>query len=683
MKKMLAVLLLMVAVSSPAIEQIDWESSTLQGEGWQIGDLKIALTFNEAGQLQFSAQAKQLELPKIKLQNINLSCVDFQFASKIVSCPKGLLEFSSKALKDISTPVSFFYNTNSKKLSLTAATLSIAGGNAAIEFEYTNQQWTINSKLERVDLKKLKALLKQLAVSLPELDINGKISGKFSAQGRSNKLTKISWNLATRKLAYANKAGTQAGEELHLTSRGSARPRGKDWLAKFQLYAKSGMLFADPLYFEYKPEQAQKLDIQLHWYAKQKLLDFERIDIDHAKIVNGFAAARIGFADKTTLQLLDITINQAVLPAFNTNYIQPWLAGTAWDDVETTGNLKGKLIWQASELKTLQLDFKDTAFKEAGGLFGIEALNGSIAWDVNDKPHDSILTWQSANIHNLSLGKARLHMQSRGKQAQMMEALSIDLLDGRLHISQFDIDWSGDTGVSWKLDAVSSPISMQAFSTAIGWPELAGSLSGVIPEVEYKNSELSLGGTLLVQAFDGDITLRNLKISEPLGLVPRLWADARLEHLDLETLTKTFSFGRIEGKLQGEITDLYMEAWQPVRFDAHFETPPDDRSRHRISQKAVDSISNLGGAGVGGALSRGFLRFLEDFPYRRLGIRCRLEKGVCHMDGVAPTGDGYYLVQGRLIPPRLDMVGHESQVDWQSLVQRIIAVTQSPAPVVQ
>ena len=224
---------------------------------------------------------------------------------------------------------------------------------------------------------------------------------------------------------------------------------------------------------------------------------------------------------------------------------------------------------------------------------------------------------------------------------------------------------------------------MQAFSTAIGWPELAGSLSGVIPEVEYKNSELSLGGTLLVQAFDGDITLRNLKISEPLGLVPRLWADARLEHLDLETLTKTFSFGRIEGKLQGEITDLYMEAWQPVKFDAHFETPPDDHSRHRISQKAVDSISNLGGAGVGGALSRGFLRFLEDFPYRRLGIRCRLEKGICHMDGVAPIGDGYYLVQGRLIPPRLDMVGHESQVDWQSLVQRIIAVTQSPTPVVQ
>ena len=89
----------MVAVSSPAIEQIDWESSTLQGEGWQIGDLQVALTFNEAGQLQFSAQAKQLELPKLKLQDIKLSCVNFQFASKIVSCPKGLLEFFQQSAK--------------------------------------------------------------------------------------------------------------------------------------------------------------------------------------------------------------------------------------------------------------------------------------------------------------------------------------------------------------------------------------------------------------------------------------------------------------------------------------------------------------------------------------------------------------------------------------------------------
>jgi hypothetical protein len=220
---------------------------------------------------------------------------------------------------------------------------------------------------------------------------------------------------------------------------------------------------------------------------------------------------------------------------------------------------------------------------------------------------------------------------------------------------------------------------MQAFSNALGWPTMGGSLSGMVPRVRYEKGELTLGGTLLVQAFDGAVTVRNLRIRQPLGLVPRLWADARLEGLDLDTLTRTFSFGRIEGRLQGEVKDLYMEAWQLVAFDAHFETPPGDDSRHRISQRAVDNISNLGGSGVGGAVSRSFMRVFEDFPYKRLGIRCRLANGVCHMGGVAPAKQGYYLVEGQLLP-RLDVIGYSDQVAWNSLLERLVAITKGETP---
>jgi len=118
-----------------------------------------------------------------------------------------------------------------------------------------------------------------------------------------------------------------------------------------------------------------------------------------------------------------------------------------------------------------------------------------------------------------------------------------------------------------------------------------------------------------------------------------------------------------------------MESWRPVAFDAAIATPTDDSSRHRISQKAVDTISNIGGGGVGGALSRSFLRFMEDFPYERIGIRCRLENGVCEMGGVEPAEHGYYLVKGRFIPPRLDVIGYADRVDWESLVAQIISVT--------
>jgi hypothetical protein len=183
--------------------------------------------------------------------------------------------------------------------------------------------------------------------------------------------------------------------------------------------------------------------------------------------------------------------------------------------------------------------------------------------------------------------------------------------------------------------------------------------------------------------FEGQVTLRNLSLEQPFGLVPRLRVDARADNIDLETLTRTFSFGRIEGRLNGRIDGLDMESWRPVAFDAEFATPEDDSSRHRISQKAVDNISSIGGGGVGGALSRSFLRFFEDFPYDRLGIRCRLANGICDMGGVAPAANGYYLVKGRLIPPRLDVIGYADRVDWDTLIAQIMAVTVQQEVVVE
>ena len=182
------------------------------------------------------------------------------------------------------------------------------------------------------------------------------------------------------------------------------------------------------------------------------------------------------------------------------------------------------------------------------------------------------------------------------------------------------------------------------------------------------------GGMLLLRVFDGEITLDNLRLSQPLGVVPRLWVDAVARNIDLRLMTEAFSFGRIEGRLGGHVEDLYMESWRPVAFDAQFATPAGDKSRRRISQRAVDNISSIGGGGMGGALSRSLLRIFEDFPYARLGIRCRLENGVCHMGGVGPAESGYYIVQGRGLP-RIDVVGYAEEVDWPRLVAQLKSVS--------
>jgi hypothetical protein len=122
----------------------------------------------------------------------------------------------------------------------------------------------------------------------------------------------------------------------------------------------------------------------------------------------------------------------------------------------------------------------------------------------------------------------------------------------------------------------------------------------------------------------------------------------------------------------------------PIAFDATLATPRGDRSKHRISQRAVENIGSLGGSGAGvtAALSSGFLQFFEDFNYDRLGISCRLRNEICQMGGVEPAeGRGYYLVKGKGLP-RIDVIGNRTRVDWPRLVRQLIAITESEGPVV-
>jgi hypothetical protein len=157
-----------------------------------------------------------------------------------------------------------------------------------------------------------------------------------------------------------------------------------------------------------------------------------------------------------------------------------------------------------------------------------------------------------------------------------------------------------------------------------------------------------------------------------------LFADVTARQLDLDLVTRTFAIGNITGRLDADLLGLELFNWSPVAFDAKLYTSPGDRSRHVISQKAVTSISNVGGGGGGvtAALQSGVLRFFDDFRYDRIGITCQLRNEVCVMGGIEPAGMGYYLVKGRGIP-RIDIIGNQGRVDWPQLMGQIIAGMQS------
>ena len=280
-------------------------------------------------------------------------------------------------------------------------------------------------------------------------------------------------------------------------------------------------------------------------------------------------------------------------------------------------------------------------------------------------------------MYKLGLGKASLHLDTGNGAITLAQATTIPVLDGRLKVSRFGLNHVGTELRELEFEADIEAIGLRALSRALGWPPFSGTLSGRIPRMRLADNAITVAGAMNAEVFDGLITIDNLRISEPFGVLPQVNADVQIRNLDLAALSATFSFGHMEGRLDGDLSKLRMLGFSPVGFDARLYTTPKDKTRHRISQQAIENIADLGGAGAAAVLSRGLLRFFDDFAYDEIGWSCRLEDEVCSMTGLEPApNSGFYIVKGKGLP-RINVIGYRSRVSWPTLVTKLSNINAS------
>jgi hypothetical protein len=393
---------------------------------------------------------------------------------------------------------------------------------------------------------------------------------------------------------------------------------------------------------------------------------------------------RYQFNTDTPLIEAEVEIARAKFPYVYSAWVQGLLYGTLFAELETDGDVVGSISVQNGDVKDITLELKDFSMSDKANRFALYRLNGTaVSHDGLDEGQID-LEWDGAEIYRLDIGSTALAFDIQQSDATLQNPFSLPLYDGELKVFQIGIDNIGQDDMAVTFDGVLTPVSLSEITSALGWPDFSGSLSGVIPGIHYQKRRLRIDGVLLARAFDGTLKIHHLDIENLLGLVPRLAADIELENLDLQLLTSTFDFGRIEGSLNGYVKDLQMVDWKPNRFDAFFYTPESDKSRRRISQRAVDNLTSLSGSDISSVMSRTYLRFLDNFRYDKLGIGCKLQNNVCDMRGIEPTSEtGYYIVKGGIIPPRLDIIGYSTSVDWQELVSRLQRVTSDKSPLIQ
>ena len=672
---LLPALLAIAALPGFAVDIVRLKLATLAGPGWSAAALTLQLNRLDERHVGLVLQVQSVALPEGlgELSAVTLSCARAQLTATAVSCASGTLKAHSSVLGRQHIRTSFRYRFDTGRIDTELQGLRAYDGTLAITAHLADTHWQVKARGEALSLPAITRQLASAGIAVPVVEGSGRLDLTASMSGVASHMSEA--EVETRLLAeeVSDLEGSVAAENLDVSLHAVVKAVATGMQVTLELSGRQGALYVDPVFVE-MPSQPLQLRARFDWLPAGQQLRLQSFTYSHPGSVQLEGQGHFTLATDTPVRELQLEIQQAAFPSLYDTYLQPWLLDSMLADLDTAGQLSGTLRWEQGKLSHVSLDPARLSVDDREGRFELDSMNGRVRWSDAGIPVRSELAWAGGSVFRVLLGAARVAFDAGRDYVRLAEAVEIPVLDGALRIDDFQLASSEESPLHWQVNGLLEPVSLSQLSLALGWPELAGKLSGVIPDVRYDNGNLEVGGSLLIRVFKGEVTLQNLTLEQPFGLVPRLQVDARADNIDLETLTRTFSFGRIEGRLDGRVDGLYMESWRPVAFDAEFATPANDSSRHRISQKAVDNISSIGG-GVGGALSRSFLRFFEDFPYDRLGIRCRLENGICDMGGVAPAADGYYLVKGRLIPPRLDVIGYADRVNWDTLMAQIMAVT--------
>ena len=315
------------------------------------------------------------------------------------------------------------------------------------------------------------------------------------------------------------------------------------------------------------------------------------------------------------------------------------------------------------------IKFNDYYFLNERRKIAAEALNGQIEWHQNRANNDSVLSWQSLLLAGMPIDAAEIAFNLSQDQFKLMGVQQFPVFNGAIELQELELGALFSESIEMSLNAKILPISLKLITEKMGWPIMSGSISGNIPGMVKKDSVIEFLGALDLKVFEGDMLVENLSLERLFGVAPVIAADVKFEGFDLSLLTETFGFGLITGRLSGVINDLRITNWKTDRLDAEVHTVKTKGVKQIISQRAIENISSLGG--IKGAISKTFLRFFDDFRYKKIKLSCKLHNSVCEIGGLKNQNNQFVIVQGGGIP-KINIVGYVRSINWEEFVSRLL-----------
>ena len=628
-------------------------------------DLELNLRSDAQHGLRIAVAAVELPAPLGPVAELQLRCEHLTQFAEGWRCDQGAAgvsksEFGAQALKWRGE-----YKTDgSGWLEFTG--LRIANGVAGVRASLADGRWQAKLNTERLDLRVLARSHRWLGLPR-DWKLNGRLSLTSELFGTGVETRKLSGAARVQGLSFSSPDSRYEGAGLNASLSINGEAVSAKWRGTAQAAWDAGQLYLEPLFLE---TDAAPLQATLRggWDPRAHALSIARWSLSRSGSLDASGGARVDTRSWTLISASFKLVSEQLARLYD-DVLQPFLIGTVGDELKVSGgaDLSGEV--DGAGLSGLALELRDLDLRDGRQRFLLSGVNGGVYWSRASHTRVSNIDIRQAGVYRVLTRPFKLAFLAAGDDVQLSEPMSIPILRGAVSLDAFLLQGLFSDGLSWRASASLRDLSLQELTKTFDWPPFTGTVTARLPDMTYRDRLFNAGGGLNLSVFGGEIDIIGLRLRDPFGFAPVLEGAARMRALDLDEVTRTFSFGNIKGRLDGDLDDLQLVAWQPNRFALHLYTPAQDRSTRRISQRAVENLTELG-SGVPAGLSSALLRIFEDFSYNRIDLNIILNGNLAELNGIARSDGGYYLVKGAGLP-RIDVIGRNRRVAWKDLVERL------------
>jgi len=664
-----------------ALDSIALDTPQLEGNGWRAEGFSLRLhAGTEPASADLSIDQVLLPGPISHVRAVRAHCAALRVVGGVYACSDASAQFVLAQRGRVELHGRFTYDAATRTLELDGVARDAANAPLTLHAVLAGDRWTVDLDTSGYAVATLAPWLSELVRWTETAQPAGSVALHARAEGRGAQLELMHVEGVLSGLTMSAFDDRLAAETLDGTVELDARPLGGSVLAiELALRGTAGHGYVDPWFidagahpFTMRGKGSLNMD--------SDALTLTELRIDQPGVVVGTGTAVL---EPHLVRSLVLDLDEADLPGLYEIYLQPVFIGTSLDELDTQGQARGHVEFADGALVVADLRLESVHAEDRHGRFAVYGVSGDARWRLDPAaPTISDLHYTGAALYGVPFDAGRLRLESAGAAMHLLDTpVRVSLLEGALAIQTLALRGLDSEDVQADFDATLEPVDVAKLTSALGWVPFAGTLSGRLPTLRYAGGVLTLGGALEAEVFGGQIRIDGLRVEEPLGVLPTLHADIRMRDIDLERLTSTFSFGHMTGRLHADVLGLEAVDWRAERFDARIYTPPEDTSRHRISQRAVQSIASIGGGGSAG-FSSGIMRLFDEFNYDRIDLSCQMRDQVCAMQGLEAKGRGYYILRGRGLP-HIDVIGYEHSVSWPALAAAVWSAATSKDVVIE